>query len=175
MVIQFFDKDIITINAFKRSFKSSGDLYVNGRKKKRVPRKSMYNTKLNRILVNWLSNRAGIEVTGQWHLIKNVNKDNKDAYSDIVITEKSQVIHQTIILKLLAIATRSELNEHFKKMLKYAVGRDPASSNYQGGPAWQARPWLCRHPTGVQYPSWSSPPWFFCYIFFFKKNILLIY
>ncbi|UZO08238.1 uncharacterized protein OCT59_028496 [Rhizophagus irregularis] len=109
--VQFFDKDIIT-NAFGRSFKSSRELYVNGLKKKCVPRESVYDTELNRILVNWLVKRAGFEVTGQWHLIEDV----EDAYSDIVITTK----RQKIVLELLATTTRNELNEHFDRVLKYA-------------------------------------------------------
>src|SRR4051812_19024301 len=39
--IQFFDKDIIS-NAFIRSFKVAYTLYVDGKKKKRVPRESVY-------------------------------------------------------------------------------------------------------------------------------------
>ena len=30
----------------------------------------MYYTELNRILVNWLVNKGGFEVTGQWHMVE---------------------------------------------------------------------------------------------------------
>ena len=115
--IQFFDKGIIS-NGFIRSFKSSGELRVDGELKKRVPQERVYDSELNRVLVNWLVRNNGLEVTGQWHMVEHhANKDKYiDTYSDIVITAKDQ----RIVLELLATATRRELNEHFKRVLEYA-------------------------------------------------------
>lgn len=114
--IQFFDKNIIS-NAFIRSFKNSGELYVGGEKRKRVPQERVYDTELNRILVNWLVKNNGLGVTGQWHLIeRHVNKRDTHSYSDMVISAKDQ----RIILELLATATKRDLNDHFKRVLEYA-------------------------------------------------------
>ena len=114
--IQFFDKDVIT-NAFARSFKTARDLYVGGQKMEHVPRESVYDTELNRILVNWLCRMGGFEVTGQWHMVQNHDGEkDKHSYSDIVITTD----RQKIVLELLATATKKELDEHFERVLKYA-------------------------------------------------------
>jgi hypothetical protein len=61
--IQFFDKDIIT-NTFDRSFKITHDINVDGVDMEQVFRESVYDTELNRILVNWLVKRGGFEITG---------------------------------------------------------------------------------------------------------------
>ena len=105
-------------NGFIRSFKSSGELRVDGEKKKRVPQERVYDSELIRVLVNWLVRNNGLEVTGQWHMVEHhANKDKYiDTYSDIVITAK----YQRIVLELLATATRRDLNEHFKRVLEYA-------------------------------------------------------
>ncbi|PKY53660.1 hypothetical protein RhiirA4_499407 [Rhizophagus irregularis] len=110
--IQFFDKDIIS-NAFIRSFKVASTLYVDGQKEKQVPQENVYDTELNRILVNWLNI---FEVTGQWHMVKSHAKKHVHTYSDIVITTK----RQRIVLELLATATKEDLDEHFERVLKYA-------------------------------------------------------
>ncbi|CAG8635509.1 29720_t:CDS:2 [Gigaspora margarita] len=79
MAIQFFDKTII-FNRFTRSFKIAHALYVDGEKKRQVPR------------------------------------EDKHTYSDIVITTK----RQRIVLEILATASESNLNNHFEKVLAYA-------------------------------------------------------
>src|ERR1051325_10278673 len=86
MAIQFFDKDIIS-NAFIRSYKvSDKSLYVDGRNKKRVPQERVYDTELNRILVNWLVKPNGLGGTGQWHLVEShANKRDSNTYSALVI------------------------------------------------------------------------------------------
>ncbi|RIA95495.1 hypothetical protein C1645_802961 [Glomus cerebriforme] len=116
MAIQFFDKDIIS-NAFIRSFKIAKDLYVDGEKNKRVPQEKIYDTELNRILVNWLVKNNGLEVTGQWHLVEShANKPDSHAYSNIVITME----YQRIVFELLATASKKDINEHAERVLKYA-------------------------------------------------------
>ncbi|CAG8517732.1 10350_t:CDS:2 [Paraglomus occultum] len=114
-VVQFFDQDIIS-RAFYRSFKTARDVYVNGQKNKRVPRESTYDTEMNRILINWISKQRNFEVTSQWHLVEYcVNEKDKHTYSDIVVKTPSQ----TVVLELLATATRTQLDEHFVRAIEY--------------------------------------------------------
>ncbi|CAJ0764539.1 17371_t:CDS:2 [Entrophospora sp. SA101] len=95
--IHCFDKTII-YNAFNRSFKTAL-VTVNNQCNVRVPRESVYDTELNRILVNWIVKECNLEVTGQWHLIDEKDKHN---YSDIIITSQ----HQIVILEILATVTK---------------------------------------------------------------------
>ncbi|CAG8535841.1 1336_t:CDS:2 [Rhizophagus irregularis] len=83
-----------------------------------VPRESVYDSELYRVLWNWLSG-FGFQITGQWHLINrnDNNGRNKHSYSDIVITSPRA---QVIVLELLATATVGELSEHYNRVLNYA-------------------------------------------------------
>jgi hypothetical protein len=114
--IRCFDKTIIC-NASNRSFKTAL-VKVNGCDNVKVPRESIYDTELNRILVNWIVKECKFEVTGQWHLIDHVDNDEKDKNYYSYITIMSQ--HQTVVLELLASATKNELNKHFERVLIYA-------------------------------------------------------
>ncbi|CAB5381202.1 unnamed protein product [Rhizophagus irregularis] len=107
--VKTFDKSIISLARF-RSFKTAKVL-VNGKRKQHVPRESVYDAELCRILRNWLS-VANFEVTGQWHLISNGNR-----YSDIVIDTP---FGEKIVLELLATADTNDLDEHFRRSLDYA-------------------------------------------------------
>ncbi|CAG8513272.1 10522_t:CDS:2 [Paraglomus brasilianum] len=114
-VVQFFDQDIIS-RAFYRSFKTAHDIYVNSQKNKHVPRESTYDAEMNRILINWISKQRDFEVTCQWHLVEYcANEKYKHTYSDIVI----KTPYQTVVLELLATATRTQLNEHFVRAIEY--------------------------------------------------------
>ena len=65
-VIPFFEKDIIgfaSVCSFKKALVS-----VEGYNNVNVPRESVYQTELDRILVKWLGTQRNFEVTGQWHL-----------------------------------------------------------------------------------------------------------
>ncbi|RGB41798.1 hypothetical protein C1646_684852 [Rhizophagus diaphanus] len=110
--VKSFDKDIIKLASF-RSFKTA-KVQVNGQRNQRVPRESVYDAELYRILRNWLC-VANFEVTGQWHLISNGNK--KHRYSDIVIDTP---FDEKIVLELLATADTNDLDEHFQRALDYA-------------------------------------------------------
>lgn len=113
MAVQHFDKEIIH-RAFDRSFKTA-HVYVKGQKSILVPRESVYDTELNRILVNWIISQAGSEVTV--HMVEHhAEKKDKHTYSDIVIKTPKQ----TIVLEILATATEKELDEHVVKVLDYA-------------------------------------------------------
>jgi hypothetical protein len=115
MAVQHFDKEII-YRAFDRSFKTA-HVCVKGQKGILVPQESVYDTELNRILINWIAKQIGSEVTGQWHIVEHcTGKKDKHTYSDIVI----KTLKQTIVLELLATATEKELDGHFVKVLDYA-------------------------------------------------------
>src|SRR6266496_6003273 len=58
--IQFFDQCVVS-RAFYQSFKTARDIYVNGKKNRRVPRESVYDTEMNRILINWIVKQRGIQ------------------------------------------------------------------------------------------------------------------
>ncbi|PKC55716.1 hypothetical protein RhiirA1_502660 [Rhizophagus irregularis] len=115
--VRYFDKTIIR-NAFNRSFKTALVKVDDGCHNVKVPRESVYDTELNRILVNWIVKECNFEVTGQWHLIYHADNDEKDKhyYSNIIIIS----LYQTVVLELLATATENELNEHFERVLNYA-------------------------------------------------------
>ncbi|RGB38482.1 hypothetical protein C1646_665357 [Rhizophagus diaphanus] len=114
--IRCFDKTFIC-KAFDRSFKIAL-VKVDGCQNQMVPRESVYDTELNRILVNWFVKEFNFEVTGQWHLIDHADNDEKDKdyYSDITIMTP----RKTVVLELLASANKKELNEHFERVLNYA-------------------------------------------------------
>ncbi|GES85313.1 P-loop containing nucleoside triphosphate hydrolase protein [Rhizophagus clarus] len=107
--LSYFDKDIIQMGS-SRSFKIAPGR-VNGKTKARVPRESIYENELYRVLVNWLC-KEGAEVTAQWHLKINSN----DKYCDIVVRKHDQVI----LLELLATPTKGQLDEHYDRVLIYA-------------------------------------------------------
>jgi hypothetical protein len=112
LAVKSFDKDIISLACF-RSFKTA-KVWVNGKRNQHVPRESVYDAELCRILRNWL-NDAKFKVTGQWHLISNGNK--KHSYSDIVIDTP---FGERIVLELLATADTNDLDEHFQRAPNYA-------------------------------------------------------
>jgi hypothetical protein len=113
MAIQFFDKEII-YKGFDWSPKFAN---AKGQKNVLVPRESVYDAELNRILVNWISDKQiGFEVNGLCHLVEHCDECNKHTYSDMVIKTPNQII----VLELLATATNKELDKHFAKMLDYA-------------------------------------------------------
>ncbi|RIA78879.1 hypothetical protein C1645_849727 [Glomus cerebriforme] len=114
--IHCFDKTIIS-NAYNRSFKTAL-VPVDSYRNVKVPRESVYDTELNRILINWVVKECNFQVTGQWHLIDHTGNNQKDKhyYSDIVIVTPLQ----TVVLELLATPTINELDKHFERVLDYA-------------------------------------------------------
>ncbi|RHZ81155.1 hypothetical protein Glove_123g146 [Diversispora epigaea] len=108
-VICVFDQETIKS---RNSFKSARVL-VNNANNQKVPRESVYDTELYRIMSNWL---GGFAVTGQWHLKYRSSGHVNNKYIDIVI---SQLNHPTIVFELLATATKKELKEHYERALLY--------------------------------------------------------
>ena len=95
------------------SFKSSGSLAVDSMKKCYVPRESVYDTELMRILTNWLT-PFGWEVIGQWHLL---NDSGKHKFTDVTL---KGITGQTILFELVATGTGKDLDSHIKKVPEYA-------------------------------------------------------
>ncbi|PKC72328.1 hypothetical protein RhiirA1_438307 [Rhizophagus irregularis] len=138
--VKSFDKDIISLASF-RSFKTA-KVRVNGKRNQHVPRESVYDAELYRILRNWLG-VANFEVTGQWHLIS--NGDKKHRYSDIVIDTP---FDEKIVLELLATADTNDLDEPFQRALDYArlfsatetwIVHFTCEDNYVEQPHWPSR------------------------------------
>jgi len=104
-------------HSFKKALVSVG-----GYNNVNVPRESVYQTELDRILVKWLGTQRNFEVTGQWHLTqpqKKKNKGGKHQYCDIVIMGPDSSSQPIVILELLATGTQNNLDEHYEWALKY--------------------------------------------------------
>ncbi|CAG8740359.1 16435_t:CDS:2, partial [Dentiscutata erythropus] len=107
-VVCIFDREIMK---FRNSFKTAHVL-VNNVDKLEVPRKSVYNAELYRIMSNWL---VEFTVTGQWHLKYRTSGHINHKYVNIIISRPNK----TIALELLATATKKELKEHYEWALIY--------------------------------------------------------
>ncbi|CAG8686291.1 6922_t:CDS:2, partial [Cetraspora pellucida] len=104
-----FDKETIrSRNSFKIAQVLVGN--VNHRN---VPRESVYDAELYRIMSNWL---GGFRITGQWYLKYRASGHINNKYVDIVISRPK---HPTIVFELLATATKKELKEHYERALLY--------------------------------------------------------
>jgi hypothetical protein len=109
--LKYFDKDLIRLAASRSHKKSS--VKIPGSPDGHVPRESVYDTELMRILSNWLQVQNGWTVTGQWHL-KNDLKEHR--YPDIVIKKPE---HRTVVLELLATGDRHSVQSHIEKTPEY--------------------------------------------------------
>lgn len=130
--LRFFDKDLI-LRASSCSYKTP-KMKIHG--SRHVPRESVYNTELMRILRKWLFNYDW-KVHGQWHL----EDDSKHIYFDIVL-KKDGV---TIVLELLATEEPNSIESHIQKTPQYSslLSADEAwvvhftcQEDYQ--PIWQS-------------------------------------
>jgi hypothetical protein len=108
--LKFFDKALIRLAA-SRSYKTS-KVKIPSIPDSHVPRESVYDTELMRILSNWLRSRYDWTVTGQWHL----HTDTKHKYSDIVIKKKD---NPTVVLELLATGDASFVRSRIQKTPEY--------------------------------------------------------
>lgn len=148
--IKFFDKDLI-FNASSCSYKIP-KVKIPGPYGRHVPRESVYDTELLRILANWLQKHKW-SVIGQWHLEDNAKRHK---YSDIVLKKDSQ----TIVLKLLATGEPSSVESHIRKTTEYAalLSADEAwvihftrQEDYQ--PTWWPN-------TDINVVHFAHDPWF---------------
>lgn len=107
--LKCFDKDLIQ-SAYSHSYKSS-KVPVDGHRKTAVPRESVYDTELMRILTNWLR-ISGWSVTGQ----HTITVDGRHKYSDIVLRKRD---NEPIVLELLATGEESFIKDHIDKTPTY--------------------------------------------------------
>ncbi|CAG8496711.1 10657_t:CDS:2 [Gigaspora margarita] len=103
-VVCVFDQETIKFN---NSFKIA-HVPVNNANNREVPRESVYDAELYRVMSNWLSR---FTVMGQWHLKYRAGGHINNKYVDIVILRSD---HPTIALELLATATKKELKEYYE-------------------------------------------------------------
>lgn len=113
VAVQHFDKELLQ-HAPDRSYKSSGGIMVGGKRDVSVPRESVYDTELSRILSNWLGKSESYQITGQWHFREVENH----RYTDIVIQKAGK---PTVVLELVATSGQASLREHIEGVLKYKV------------------------------------------------------
>jgi hypothetical protein len=109
--LKFFDKALI-LNASSCSYKKP-KVKIHGSHGGHVPRESVYDTELMRILANWLR-KYGWSVDVQWH---SENHLKRHMYSDIVFKKDSL----TIVLVLLATGEPSFVESHIRKTPEYAA------------------------------------------------------
>ena len=133
--LKFFDKDLI-LDASSVSYKTP-KAKIPSSHGRHVPRESVYDTELMRILASWLR-RYDWSVIGQWHL---EDGSKKLKHSDIVLKKGDQ----TIVLELLATGESSSVKSHIQKTSQYAallsaneawVVHFTCQENYQ--PIWQS-------------------------------------
>ena len=86
---------------------------VGGRFGASVPRESVYDTELMRILSSWLKTQAAWTVTGQWHLRTTFGKHK---YTDVILKKKE---NPPIVLELLATGDASFVKSHIEKTPEY--------------------------------------------------------
>jgi hypothetical protein len=137
--IRYFDMDHMRM-ARSNSFKIS-KVMVTGRRGLLVPRESVYEAELMRILSNWLPPRLKYSVSCQWHL----RTDQKqDRYCDIVIWKPQ---FSTILLELLATGEAHDIKSHIDRILDYKslLGADEAwvihftcEDEYTQNATWQS-------------------------------------
>jgi hypothetical protein len=81
--LKFFDKDLIRLAA-ARSYKQS-KVNVGSLRAVRIPRESVYETELIKVLTNWLSKQEVYVINSQWHLRTD---QSKNKYCDVVISKE---------------------------------------------------------------------------------------
>ena len=134
--LRFFDQQTIK-RATQYSFKTA-KVKVGGVNGVAVPRESVYDSELIRILAIWL-HQGYCTVTGQWHHLGG----NNHRYSDIVVETKSS----RIVLELLATGELDFIEEHVKRTSRYksSLSAEEAwvihftrEDNYLEDPYWQS-------------------------------------
>jgi hypothetical protein len=108
--LKFFDKDLIQM-ACDHSYKTA-KVPVLDFPRHRVPRESVYDTELVRILTNWLRYRYGWTVTSQWHLL---TQDGRNKCSNITLKKGDE----SVVPELLATEDRSFVQSRIEKLPEY--------------------------------------------------------
>jgi len=109
--LKFFDKALVLM-ASSCSYKIP-KVKIRGSCHGAVPRESVYDTELMRILANWLR-KYGWSVDVQWHLDDDLKRR---MYSDIVLKND----RLTIVLELLATGEPSAVESHIQKTAEHAA------------------------------------------------------
>lgn len=132
--LKTFDKDLIS-RAASHSYKAA-KVQVDGHRRTWVPRDSVYDSDLTRIMASWLKQIA-YTVTGKWHQL------DSHRYSSIVINKAKS----TIVVEVLATAGSGLIREQIERIREYKgiMGAQEAwvvhftrEDDYLEGPYWQA-------------------------------------
>jgi hypothetical protein len=117
--VRTFDQKTIALG-FTCSYKCSNNLQVESKCNERVPRESVYDAEMYRILHNWLAKMHGFKITGQWHL-EGIDNDGDwhHLYCDLTI-KKPNNPYPEAILELLATGSVPTFIKHFDQVIKYA-------------------------------------------------------
>lgn len=108
---KLFSKDLID-GASIKSFKMAKGL-VDGSRQRNVPRESVYDSELMRILSTWLPTQDSYMITGQWHT--KADTTGKPRYCDIVI-EKNKF---KVVLELIASEDAAKMDGHIDRAKEY--------------------------------------------------------
>jgi hypothetical protein len=85
----------------------------------KVPRESVYDAEMYRVLVGWLYHHYNIDITGQWHL----EHSGDDGFPQHLYCDLSLSFPNTdkpvAILELLATASNPTLLRHFDQIFRY--------------------------------------------------------
>lgn len=144
--LPFFDKGLISQSPTQSYKKSGGAIRVDGIIDKQVPRESVYDGELLRILSGWLGSGKAYNITGQWHL-RDVESHR---YADIVIKKNEE---PTIVLELIATSGQASLLEHITRAKSYK------SLLSAGKPDKPAKAWVIhftRQDNYLEDPLWPN-------------------
>ncbi|KAF9404443.1 hypothetical protein BGZ76_006973 [Entomortierella beljakovae] len=108
--LTFFDQELIAYTRTKAS-KVARTVHVDGGLNSLVPRESVYDTEMMRILANWLP-QNGYRVIGQHHVGKK--------YCDITIKDKLKGL--TVAIELVVTESPKIVQEHIDKTCTYMDG-----------------------------------------------------
>jgi hypothetical protein len=98
---------------------------VNEKTASKVPRESVYDAEMYRLLINWLKKCHDIDIISQWHL-ESIASDGfyHHSYCDLTLKDSNQS-SPLAILELVATATTASLEKHFNQIFKYAQQLHP--------------------------------------------------
>lgn len=95
-------------------------MLIDTKKNIKVPRESVYESEMYRILTNWLVKIHKYEITSQWHLEKICNDGNyHHFYCDLTI-KKHDTPNPIAVIEILATGTNPQIKKHFDQALIYA-------------------------------------------------------
>ncbi|KAI1302992.1 hypothetical protein EDD11_005445 [Mortierella claussenii] len=130
--LRLFDKDLIS-RAHELSYKEA-HVVVDKGKKQRVPRESIYDSELIRILMNWLALRTGYGVVGQHHI--------QNLFCDVMVKVGQQ---DPVPIELVVTETQRLVQAHIDKTNNYRrlIGASEGwvihltrEDNYLQNPLW---------------------------------------